>query len=472
MAGDQGTWTLEEVVKATGGREVSGPLKEFRGVGTDSRQNLSGRIFIPLKGDNFDAHDFVGRAVEQGAACILVHEWRDEWNPLMKKASFVQVAETLRGLQDLGNFWRRKHKFKVIGITGSNGKTSTKEFTAALLRSKYSTHASKGSFNNHWGVPLTILDAGPQHEWLVLEMGMNHAGELTRLCEIGEPDIVAITTVGRGHIGELGSEAGVAAAKEEIFKASPNAVKIFNLDNPWTRKMEARYAGKHLRFSGDGSLAADVTLCARKLTWDGLDLEGKIAGVRGETWVKVIGRHNAVNLMCASSLALAAGLSAQEIWTTLASIQDSSWGRNQIVPLKNGARVLFDAYNANPDSLEALLKNIYEMDIQGRRFLVMGDMRELGAFAKGSHRDAGALSAKAGFEGIWYIGSHHADFAQGLGAHPGFVWSADFDPEKAAEFLSRFKSGDLVAVKASRGMRLERVVEAWPLAAPLGKKPS
>lgn len=468
-------WTcpIQELQQATGGQIVSDSVKEFSRVGTDTRSDLTGRLFIALKGENFDAHDYVPQAVEKGATALLVHQWRDEWNPLTVKASFVQVKDTLQALQAFGRHWRRKHGFKVLGITGSNGKTSTKEFLYALLKDRFRTHASKGSYNNHWGVPLSILEAGPEITHLILEMGMNHIGEIFKLCQIAEPNIVGVTTVGRAHIGELGSQENVAKAKEEIYLACPSALHIFNGDNEWTMRMETRSHGPKIIFSAFNA-EREVHFRAQRLNWEGLDIIGHIKGEKGHCWVHVLGRHNVVNLMAASAFALAAGMTPSEIWAKLPTINDTAWGRNQVLTLNNGAKILFDAYNANPDSVTALLKNLYEMEVPGRKFLVMGDMRELGSFTENAHEEAGEKAGAVGFEGIWYVGENGAAFQRGLNkvAKPNvFHHSPDVDESINSKFLGLLRDGDLVAVKASRGIALERVLKAWPLKTPLGPKP-
>jgi UDP-N-acetylmuramoyl-tripeptide--D-alanyl-D-alanine ligase len=469
------TWSLSvsDLAGAVGGEIEGHGEMTFSRVGTDTRQNLKGRLFVPLRGENFDGHDFVAPAIDAGAAAVLVHEWRSEWDLLTTRVPFVRVADTLQALQALARFWRRRRGFFVLGITGSNGKTSTKEFTHALLKDHYPTFSAKGSFNNHWGVPLTILEAGPEHTHLIVEMGMNHAGEIRQLGLIAEPDVVVVTTVGRAHIGELGSQDAVAAAKEEIYTTCPRALHVFNLDNEWTMRMQARSQARQILFSAFRP-SADVHLRAQRMNWDGLDVVGQIGGEKNQIWVHVLGRHNLTNLMAAAGLALATGLRPGQIWSGLERIRDAAWGRNQVVSLLNGARVLFDAYNANPDSMQALLKNIFEMDVPGKKYLVVGDMKELGSFTDEAHEEIGEKAGHVGFEKIWYIGRNGAAFVRGLeksGKHFICTHSPDVDPRAADQFGALLRDGDLVAVKGSRGMALERVVERWSLAEPLGKKP-
>ncbi len=465
--------TIQDLAQAVGGQALSEGTGSFSRVSTDTRQDLKGRLYIPLKGANHDAHDFVAKAVEAGATAVMVHVWKDEWKPLLAKAAFIKVQDTLQGLQALARWWRRKHGYKVIAITGSNGKTSTKEFTYALLKDHFKTHASKGSFNNHWGVPLSILDASPAHTHLILEMGMNHAGEIWKLCVVAEPDVCVVTNVGRAHIGELGSQAAVAQAKEEIYLACPKAIHVFNGDNEWTMRMATRSHGKKLQFSAFRP-ESDAHLRAQRMDWQGLDLIGTIGGESGQAQIPILGRHNVANLMAAACLALAVGMNPKQIWKALAQIRDTAWGRNQMVPLTNGARVLFDAYNANPDSVQALLKNLYEMEMSGSKYLVLGDMRELGSFADQAHEEAGERAASVNFSGIWYVGEYAKSFWRGfekVRKVETALTSQKVDPNVALKLLGMLKSGDLVAIKGSRGMELENVLAGWPLAAPLGKKP-
>ncbi len=465
--------TVEELCKATGGQVRSAAHADFFGVGTDTRHSLEGLLFIPLKGAQFDAHDFIANAVEQRARVILHSQWRAEWEPLTKLATFVQVPDTLQALQSLARFWRKKNNYRVVAITGSNGKTSTKDFTYGLLKDTIPTHASKGSYNNHWGVPLSILGANSKVKTVVLEMGMSKSGEIWRLCQIAEPNVVAVTTVGKAHIGELGSQAKIAEAKEEIYTAAPTAIHIFNMDNEWTMRMQSRSHAKQIKYSSFNP-EVDVHFRAQRLNWDGLDILGHVQTVPGHTWVHVVGRQNTVNLMCAAAIALAVGLRPEEIWAKLSLIHDEAWGRNQILQLENGARVFFDAYNANPDSLCAMFKNLYEMDVDGRKFLVVGDLQELGTFTDASHEEVGERAGAVGFEAIWYIGKNSAAFARGLaksGKQKTFLISAGIDAQMCKKFGEQLAPGDLVAVKGSRGIGLEAVVESWALLTPLGKKP-
>lgn len=455
----------DEVKQATGAK-YSGAALTLRGVATDSREKMAGKLFVALKGDKFDAHDFVGAAVANGAAAVMVSEHRSEYDKL-NTAVFV-VPDTLRGLQDLAHAWRVKNPFHVIAISGSNGKTSSKEFAYELVKDFKRTTASQGSFNNHWGVPLTILSAPADTELLILEMGMNHLGELARLVEIALPNVTVVTMVGRSHIGELGSQENVARAKEELYLGAPSSVAIFNLDNEFTRAMYERAVvnrthTKLITFSSHVP-RCNVEMRAEKMTVEGLNISGSIGDLKGRCMVNVFGRQNVTNLMVASSVALASGMSPEQIWKKLNRLSASAWGRNQWLKLDNGATVLFDAYNANPESMTAMLKNLYELDAPGRRILILGEMRELGKESPRAHTELGEIAGSLAAEVVWFIGEHHKDFAAGLkkaGLPVEGHFSAEFDEKIADKIKASLQSTDIVAVKASRGQKLEAVLEHW-----------
>lgn len=460
-------FSIKEVAEATGGQILSTVDKTFHDVGTDTRANLTGQIFVALKGDAHDAHLFLAKAVAAGAKCLLIHEVTAEVATLKEKVSIVLVPDTLKGLQDLGHYWRKKIKAKVVGITGSNGKTSTKEFAATILGRQFKVCASKGSFNNHWGVPLTLLQASKFDEVILAEMGMNHAGELTTLSHIAEPDIVVCTMVGRAHIGSFGSEEGIAKAKQEIYDANPKALQIFNYDNEHTIKMfEA--ASKVLgpdccRVFSSFAAGAEVGMRATVMNLDSLQITGHIAGIKGEALVPVFGRHNVVNLMAAASIALAFGMEPELIWAALPYCQ-TVWGRNQLLKLPNGSKVLFDGYNANPDSMTSLMKNLFEINCTGKKIAVLGEMLELGDDAHKLHFELGEMIGNTDVELVWFYGPHAKSFEDGIRASSEsklVIISPDFDAKIAARIYETLDEKDIVVIKGSRGMKLERVMLAW-----------
>jgi UDP-N-acetylmuramoyl-tripeptide--D-alanyl-D-alanine ligase len=464
--------SLEELVAGSGGRVVSQVAREYSGVGTDTRQNLTGQIFIALKGDNFDAHGFLQKAVDSGASALLVHRVPEEAKGLKEKVTIVEVDDTLKGLQRLATFWRRKNKAKILALTGTNGKTTTKEFTREIIGSCRSVHTATGSYNNHWGVPICLLGIEPSHEFAIVEMGMNHPGELTDLVKIAEPDVVMVTMVGRGHLEGVGSIDGVARAKSEIYAAaSKKATMIFNLENPYTRDMYEIF-GRHrsaqlvLKFSslsyaqGASWPPSDVSLDVTEMDLEQMRIKGRIGHMTDAATIPVFGKQNINNLMAAASLALAAGLSPREIWAALPLCR-TVWGRNQWVNLKSGARALFDGYNANPESMAAALENLSLVKVPGRKFAILGEMKELGKDSPALHHEMGEKAARSGFAEICFLGPHKDDFAAGLkagGFNKNPFISNSYEETLAPRMLPVLHVGDIVLIKGSRGMALEKAL--------------
>jgi UDP-N-acetylmuramoyl-tripeptide--D-alanyl-D-alanine ligase len=463
-------FNVAQILEATGGKALSIVEKGFVGVGTDTRVRLDNKIFIALKGDQFDAHDYLTQAVDMGAKCLIVHSENNITDHLRSKVTVIKVDNTLRALQQMAKYWRKRIKAKVFGITGSNGKTSTKEFAAAILSAQFKVHFSQGSFNNHWGVPLTLLETSKFHEVVLVEMGMNHSGELTQLSKIAEPDVVVCTTVGRAHIGHFnGSLQAIADAKEEIYLSNPKAVKIFNYDNDYTLKMYERIskllgAENTVAFSSF-SAGSEVSLRATHLNFDGIKIIGHISGVKGESLVPVFGRHNVVNLMAAASIAVVMKMEPELIWASMSRCQ-SKWGRGQYVRLENGCSVIFDAYNANPDSMAGLIKTIFEINMPegGRKMAVLGEMFELGENTEKFHYDLGELVGNTDIETIWFLGPSHKAFEAGVkstGNQKNLILSNNYEEPLALNLKAMLNPLDVVIMKGSRGMKLERVMQAW-----------
>ena len=464
--------TFADILSATNAKALSTHAQEFLGVGTDSRADLKDQLFVALKGPQFDGHSFIAEAVTRGARGLLVHDIQKVSPEILGKVTVFAVNDTLEGLQNLARFYRQKHGFKVIGITGSNGKTTTKEFTKALLETKFRVHSSRGSFNNHWGVPLTLLSAPEDAEFVIQEMGMNHAGELTRLAQIAKPDIVVVTMVGRAHIGELGSQAAVARAKEELYITCPQAAAIFNLDNEFTMAMRERAVAskqllKSFTFSAFREEGANVMLRANRVWLDRIEVTGRIGTVSASATLGVSGRHNVINVMAAASICLAAGMTGEEIWAALPRVK-TVWGRGQLLRHPSGAQVVFDGYNANPESMAALVRNMLEVEVHGRKVAILGEMLELGDHASKAHQELGEITGGGGYHEIWFIGEHARDFEEGLKrarSNALFFQSAGFDLNLAQYFNQRLGKEDVVVIKGSRGVKMEKILEQWRMSA-------
>ena len=294
---------------------------------------------------------------------------------------------------------------------------------------------------------------------------MNHLGELTNLCQIAEPDMTLVTNVGRSHIGEVGSIEKVAQAKEEIYKASPHSQAIFNLDNVYTAEMFKRFQSlKKFSFS---EFKADntVSLYVTQMGLDFIQVEGHIHSVKGSAKIPVFGKHNVQNAMCAATAAVALEIPPEKIWKSLELCQ-SSWGRNQLVELSSGAKVLFDAYNSNPESLLALSENLGEVSRskKSRLILVIGQMLELGKASTPLHREMGQKIAALQPDIVWFIGEDREAFREGLkagGFEKDSYFSDNYEQSLALSLGSVFSSHDRIVIKGSRGVKLERVLQDW-----------
>ncbi len=464
-------WTFEQVIQATGAQPLKVVESEFTGVATDSRPTLSGELFVALKGERFDAHDFLDQAYLHGAKGLLVQHVSPETKQLAENITVFVVPDTLKAFHALAKSYHRRTGFKIVGITGSNGKTTCKEFTRTLLQPSFRVHASHGSFNNHFGVPMTILQTPPETEILVQEMGMNHSGEIADLVKIAEPEIVLVTMVGRAHIGELGSQKAVAEAKEEIYIGAPEAVGIFNLDNQFTIAMHERSLQKkrprNLTFSAYNE-KTDVHLRAHRVFVDRLEIAGRIGQTQGTATVPVVGRQNLPNVMAAACVGLALGIPEAKIWEQIPQMH-TIWGRGQLIAHPVGAQIVFDGYNANPDSTAALLRTMMEIEVSGRKIAILGEMLELGEFSEMAHQEIGEITGGTIFNAVWFIGPSSAEIEKGLkkARFSGeFFHSEQVDPQMAAYFNQRIQAGDVVVIKGSRGMHLEKVLECWKIPAP------
>ena len=333
----------------------------------DSRKKNTGSVFLALKGDQFDAHDFLPQAFTNGAIGFIIHqkltkEVQDQISELSKQLNrpapfYLQVQDTLRALHQLANFYRKSLKAKVLGVAGSNGKTTTKEFLATICQEAGKTHYSSGSFNNHWGVPFTILSCPEDADYLILEMGMNHSGELKQLTEIAQPNVSVLTMVGVEHIEHFGTLEKIAEAEEEIFKYSPtHSILVINKDNFFTNEMSARYQNKKFYFS-DKEFTADVFFKKIDSSKFHLDFEATIQGQKEKFSLNLFGEHNLTNLMAAATTALAANVSYEKLSSGLKKCK-GYWGRNQWIKSEKGFDILFDGYNSSPESLSALIENV------------------------------------------------------------------------------------------------------------------
>ncbi|MFO7581935.1 UDP-N-acetylmuramoyl-tripeptide--D-alanyl-D-alanine ligase [Guyparkeria sp.] len=455
--------TLEQIADWTSGRLVNpadAPLT-IQGVGTDTRTDLGQRLFVALKGPNFDAHAFLGDAAGQGAVAALVeHEVPGVDLPQ------VVVDDSHRALAALARAWRDRVDPVVIAITGSSGKTTVKEMLAAMLSQVGPTSATRGNLNNDIGVPLTLLEWPPETRHAVVEMGANHVGEIAALTELVAPDIALVTMAGRAHVGEFGSIERIIEAKGELYRHCPRACRsVVNLDSPG--------ADEWLAAAPNAETFTMQEPRADRATWYGRYLVGRHAltirergvDLLGPLSVPMPGAHNAVNLLAAIAVARVAGLERVDIEAGLAIFEPPA-GRMTTVRLANGWRVIDDSYNANPESMRAALAHLAELP--GTRVAVLGSMGELGEQSGVLHRDLGADAAAAGLDRVIAVGpegnSVKAGFVTAGGDERGLICVPDAETAATTleELLSDVGTNAEVTVllKGSRFMHIERVRDA------------
>lgn len=455
---------IKDLLNGTQGELKSERLTDFSGVITDSRLEAEDKIFFALIGDVHDAHKFIPDLIKKGVGAIVSHQWTPELESLASQTTWIQVGDTLKALQNFSNYWRKKWAKPVIAITGSNGKTSVKDFTTTILSQKFNILKSHGSFNNHWGVPLTLLNLREEHDVAVVEMGMNRQGEILTLCQIAEPDMAMVNNVGRAHTGFFKSLDGVAAAKEEIYHGlKPQGTAVFNMADSRVKAMAERWKAKISNSFTFGTQDCDVYFRLDKMTAGGLDISGHIDGVESKTQAVLWGEHNVANLMAAATLALASGMKPKDIWQALDKCQ-TSWGRNQWLELETGQKLLFDGYNANPDSFKALLESLKQFPQSHRIIAVFGEMREQGENTEEVHRELGAAVANSPIASCLFIGPSQEAFQSGFQSSGGdlknLIISDTYEDSLALKIKSMLDTDTLVVIKGSRGGALERVVRA------------
>ena len=419
---------------------------------TDSRRAGPGDVFVALRGERFDAHDFVPQVAAAGAAAVVVAEFRADWQ-LPAGCAIVEVDDTLAALQNLARGYRAWHQPLVVGLTGSNGKTTTKDLAAAVLGRRFRTRATLGNLNNHIGVPLTLLALEDGDECAVVEMGMNHAGEIRTLVDIAQPDAAVLTNIGMAHIEYLGSRDAIAWEKATLPANVPaDGVVILPAGDAYTPQI-ARHCQAQVLTAGIG--AGDVRafdLCASD---DGTRFKLDFAGEIIDTFLPVLGEHMVGNAALAAALGWSLGVAPTDIAEALESVRLSG-GRMQVFQ-SAGVRFINDSYNANPDSVIAALRTLATGRARAR-YAVLGRMGELGAIAESEHRRVGAAAAELGLDGVFAVGATEAAWiAEGAAGCPLIRRFADH--AACAEALRELvREGDAVLVKGSRSSAMENVL--------------
>ena len=464
MAARWGKITIGEIVAALGGSQVSGsPGRAVQGLCTDSRTMVPGHLFLALRGERFDGHDFLAKAVGAGAAGLIVEAGRPIEEGLANhNMAVITVSSTLKALGDLASWWRKKWGGRVIAITGSNGKSTTKEMAATILSLKAKTMKSPGNFNNLIGLPLSVLGLEPHHELAVLEMGMNMVGEIARLTQIAGPDIGVITNVASAHLEGLSDLEGVAAAKGELLREMPTrSTAILNGDNGLTRGLASAFKGETITFG----LGVANRVRAEDIRIDGNSTQSfaiRIDGERIPATIHLPGVHNVLNALAGAAIAHCVSLPRELIARGLGAFRPLK-GRFQILELKGGIRIIDDTYNSNPSSLGAALKTIEGLRAKGQGLVIgLGEMLELGVDAPQYHFDAGTRIAVMGPRFLVVLGEHGHQVIEGAwkeGMVPAQTFHASDHTEMIEAIKANVRYGDIVFLKGSRRVALDRVVD-------------
>lgn len=422
---------------------------------TDSRDKKDHGLFIALKGDRFDGHDFATLAVANGAQAVLVHKQIDG---LM--SPHIMVSNTQKALQDLAAAKRKAFKGKVAAITGSSGKTTTRRLLHAILSEKWATHQPVKNFNNHIGVPLTLLELDDAHQAAVIELGCSDFGEIAQLTGWSDPDVGLVTNVGPAHLEKLGSLDGVAIAKGELYgNMREDTTAVVNGDDVRTAAMKT-VSNKKIVFGTSPS--SDVCLIERRfLGEDGQQLVIDIAGRKIDLHLKLLGAHNAQNALAAAAAAFALGIEPNDIRKGIAAVMPEA-GRLTPKKAHSGLHVIDDTYNANPASMRAALETLREIAGAGRAAAVLGDMLELGAESESAHMAVGRAAAAIGLDVLVVVGRGGRTIAQGAiqaGMDPAMCAVASSAEEAFRIAATVMRPEEWVLVKGSRGMKMEIAVE-------------
>ncbi len=427
------------------------------GYSIDSRTIAPGELFFAVRGDRFDGHDFVTAAIERGAVAAVVSRLKVATLPDAALAIPLLIAEDpLTALQSLATHVRRQWGKRIVAITGSAGKTTTKEAVAAALAAKFHVHKSKGNLNNNYGLPLQLLKIEPEHEIAVLEMGMNHTGEIEALTRIAIPDWGVVTNVGTAHIENFADgQAGIARAKFELVASLPSSgVAFLNCDDPYVSQFGRNFVGKAVYY-GAGPCADPQILSANEDA-EGVHIHLRAGEREAHLILQLLGVHNALNAMAGLAVALEAGVDLEAAIAALSALSAGD-KRGEILAI-HGATILNDSYNSNPEALRSMILTLAARPAT-RRVLVAGEMLEMGSHGPELHAACGKAAAEAGIDlviGVRGNAEHLVTAAATAGVPAVFLP----DAEAAGNWLkTNLRIGDVVLIKGSRGVHLERAIE-------------
>lgn len=457
------------IARAVAGTLRSGdPGREAGGVVTDSRTVKPGDLFVALKGPRFDGHTFVPEVLAAGAAGVIVDSGSVGRPGLAEQtrrdpgAGIIEVPDTLKALQGLAHAIRRAAGTRVVAITGSAGKTTTKEAIAALLATRLRVVKNKGNLNNHIGLPISLVELRTRPDVAVMELGMNHAGEISTLVAIAEPDVRVWTNVGDAHLGFFASPDAIADAKSEILeRATADTLLVCNADDSRIAARIHGFAGRTVTFG----TSADADVAARDI--EDLGLHGTRARVvtrAGERVVEtsLLGRGNLSNVLAAAAVALELGIGLDDIAAGVAALRPAD-RRGAVRRLRDGIVLVDDSYNSSPSALRRSLDAIAHEAAAMRKVAVLGEMLELGAHSEALHRECGRAAAAAGIGRLFVVGGAPAgalgEAAVDAGLPASSVTHIETSEQAAAEVVASIRAGDLVLVKGSRGIRTDIVAD-------------
>lgn len=444
---------IAEFISATGRFD---PNAVASGYSIDSRTVQPGELFFAVKGERLDGHDFVGQALERGAAAAVIR--KDQVRRYAEKNSLLAVDDTLAALQTLGAAVRRLWGKTVVGVTGSTGKTTTKEAIAHVLAGRFHVLKSEGNFNNHFGLPLMLLKLEPEHDIAVIEMGMSHSGEITALAKIAQPEIGVVTNVAPVHLEFFNSIGEIARAKYELVESLPaGGIAVLNSDDEYVSQFGRDFHGKVVLY-GTRATADVKAENIKQLGAEGSTFDLVVGGCREPARLPLVGVHNIYNALAAVAVGLERGLAPSQGVERLASLAPAE-KRGQVVQVGN-ITVLNDCYNSNPKALDAMVDALAAMPA-ARRIVVAGEMLELGPTGADLHRRSGEHMALRKINlllGVRGLAKEMVEAAQAAGMRAEFVASA----EEAGQWLAKeTRPGDVVLLKASRGVKLEKALEKW-----------
>ena len=449
---------LQEILAATGGSCENAQSVEFCGVNTDSRSIKAGELFVALSGENFDGHNYCAKALELGAAGVVISH---DVAGLPQNAVAVKVDDTLKAYQLIAKAWRDKQKnLKVVAVTGSNGKTSTKDLIAACLAVKYNVVKTEANFNNEIGLPKTLLNIKPDTEIAVVEMGMRGLGQIRALCELARPDVAVVTNVGETHMELLGSMENIAKAKGEIVEGlTAQQFAVLNNDDAFVRAMADKTAAQAVTYGcGDGAgvRAENVVLNA-----DGSEFDCVCAqtGEREHIVLPLLGEHNVYNALAAIGVAVTFNVPLAQVKTALKDVKLT--GKRQEFVQIGAVTVINDAYNASPASMASALKTLHAVKSAkgGRAVAVLADMLELGALSQSAHAEVGKMAAAEGVDVLITYGEEAVNIGKAAqnGGVKTFICR---DRAEAAKILSGIvRNNDIILLKGSHSMQVDGLID-------------